>query len=172
MCTHVRARKRICFDMESILANEENAAKLDGIIAKHRGKPESLIEVLHQTQEAFGYLPKDVQAEIARGLNVPLTRVYGVVTFYNLFTMVPKGRHTINVCLGTSCYVRGGKRIMGILKDLLKIEDRGITEDRRFSLEVVRCVGACALSPVVTIDDDLYSHVAVTKIPEIISKYE
>jgi len=158
--------------MESILSNEDNIAILKEIISKYGGRPEGLIEVLHKAQEAFGYLPKDVQAEIARGLNVPLTRVYGVVTFYNLFTMVPRGRHTINVCLGTSCYVRGGKRIMGMLKDLLKIEDGGTTEDRRFSLEVVRCVGACALSPVVTIDDDLYSHVAVTKIPEIISKYE
>lgn len=158
--------------MESILSNEENIAILKEIISKYGGRPEGLIEVLHQAQEAFGYVPKDAQAEIARGLNVPLIRVYGVVTFYNLFTLVPKGRHTISVCLGTSCYVRGGKRIMKHVKDLLQIEDRGTTEDRRFSLEIVRCVGACALSPVVTVDDDLYSHVIVTKIPEILSKYE
>jgi len=157
--------------MESILANEENAAKLKDIIAKHRGKPESLIEVLHQTQEAFGYLPKDVQAEIAKVLNVPLTRVYGVVTFYNLFTMVPKGRHSISVCLGTSCYVRGGKRIMRHVKDILQIEDGETTEDMRFSLESIRCMGACALAPVVRLDKDLYSHVTVTKIPEILSRY-
>ncbi|MDH5199293.1 MAG: NADH-quinone oxidoreductase subunit NuoE [Candidatus Bathyarchaeota archaeon] len=158
--------------MESILFNEENIAILKEIISKYGGRPEGLIEVLHQAQEAFGYIPKDVLVEIARGLNVPLTRVYGVVTFYNLFTMVPKGKHTISVCLGTSCYVRGGKRIMEHVKDLLQIEDGGTTEDRRFSLDVVRCVGACALSPVVTVDDDVYSHVTVTKIPEILSKYE
>jgi NADH:ubiquinone oxidoreductase subunit E len=157
--------------MESILSNEENIAILNEIISKYGGMPEGLIEVLHKAQEAFGYLPKDVQAEIARGLNVPLTRVYGVVTFYNLFTMVPKGRHTISVCLGTSCYVRGGKRIMEHVKDLLQIEDGGTTEDMRFSLESIRCMGACALAPVVRLDKDLYSHVTVTKIPEIMSRY-
>jgi len=157
--------------MESILFNEENIAILKEITSKYGGKPEGLIEVLHQAQEAFGYVPKDVQVEIARGLNVPLTRVYGVVTFYNLFTMVPKGRHTINVCLGTSCYVRGGKRIMEHVKDLLQIEDGGTTEDKRFSLESIRCMGACALAPVVRLDKDLYSHVTVTKIPEILSRY-
>jgi NADH:ubiquinone oxidoreductase subunit E len=158
--------------MESPLSKEENIAVLKEIILKNAGRPEGLIEVLHQAQETFGYVPKDVQAEIARGLNVPITRVYGVVTFYNLFTMVPKGRHTISVCLGTSCYVRGGKRIMEHMKNLLQIEDGGTTKDQRFSLDVVRCVGACALSPVVTVDDDVYSHVTVTKIPEILSKYE
>jgi len=157
--------------MESILSNEENIAILNEIISKYGGMPEGLIEVLHKAQEAFGYLPKDVQAEIARGLNVPLTRVYGVVTFYNLFTMVPKGRHTISVCLGTSCYVRGGKRIMEHVKDLLQVEDGGTTEDMRFSLESIRCMGACALAPVVRLDKDLYSHVTVTKIPEIMSRY-
>jgi NADH:ubiquinone oxidoreductase subunit E len=158
--------------MESTLDDEIDPGKLNGIIARFKGQPDSLIEVLHQVQEAFGYIPEAVQVEVAKGLDVPLSRVYGVVTFYNLFTMVPRGKHTISVCLGTSCYVRGGKRIMNTLRDILKIEDGGTTVDRRFSLEVVRCVGACALSPVVMIDDDLYSHVTVTKIPEILLKYE
>lgn len=158
--------------MESMLANEDNFTRINDIISKYRGKPDALIEVLHQAQEAFGYLPIEVQVEVASGLNIPLTRVHGVVTFYNLFTMVPKGRHTISVCLGTSCYVRGGRRIMESLKDLLNVEEGGTTDDRRFSLEVVRCVGACALSPVVTIDDDLYSHVTVAKLPKILTKYE
>ncbi|MFB0558383.1 MAG: NADH-quinone oxidoreductase subunit NuoE [Candidatus Bathyarchaeia archaeon] len=158
--------------MDSILADEDNAKRLNDVISKYEGRPEALIEVLHQVQEAFGYLPKEVQVEVAKGLNVPLTEVYGVVTFYNLFTMVPKGRHTISVCLGTSCYVRGGRRIMDSLRDILKIDDGGTTEDKRFSLEVVRCVGACALSPVVTIDNDINSHVTVAKLPEILAKYE
>lgn len=158
--------------MESILADEHNVARLNDIIAKYRGRPEALIEVLHQAQEALGYLPEEIQVEVARGLNVPLTQVYGVVTFYNLFTMVPKGRHTISVCLGTSCYVRGGKRIMDALLNLLGIGDGGTTEDRRFSLEVVRCVGACALSPVVTIDKDIYGHITAHKLPDILDKYE
>lgn len=158
--------------MESLLGDENNLSKLNDIIEKFKGQPDALIEVLHQSQEAFGYLPRDLLRQVSMGLNVPLNRVYGVVTFYNLFTMVPKGRHTISVCLGTSCYVRGGKRIMNTLRELLGIEDGGTTDDRRFSLEVVRCVGACALSPVVTIDDDLYSHVTVTKLPEIIAKYD
>jgi NADH:ubiquinone oxidoreductase subunit E len=157
--------------MESLLEDEQNAEKLNAIISDSKGSPDALIEVLHQSQEAFGYLPKDLLTQVAYGLNMPLNRVYGVVTFYNLFTMVPKGRHTISVCLGTSCYVRGGKRIMEHVKDLLQIEDGGTTEDMRFSLESIRCMGACALAPVVRLDKDLYSHVTVTKIPEILSRY-
>ena len=158
--------------MTSPQVDEIDTERLNEIITRYEGRPESLIEVLHQVQEEFGYIPKEVQEDIAQGLNVPLNHVYGVVTFYNFFTMVPKGRHIIRVCLGTSCYVRGGKRIMRILQDLLKIEDGRTTEDRRFSLDIVRCVGACALSPVVTIDEDIYSHVTATKIPEILAKYE
>jgi NADH:ubiquinone oxidoreductase subunit E len=158
--------------MESLLEDEIGLTQVDEIIARFEGQPDALIEVLHRCQEAFGYIPQEVQKRVADGLDVPLNRVYGVVTFYNLFTLVPKGRHTISVCLGTSCYVRGGRRIMDALRDLLNIDDGGTTDDRRFSLEVVRCVGACALSPVVTIDKDLYSHVITTKIPEILKKYE
>jgi len=158
--------------MTSPQVDEIDTERLNEIITRYEGRPESLIEVLHQVQEAFGYIPKEVQEEISKGLSVPRNHVYGVVTFYNFFTMVPKGRHVIRVCLGTSCYVRGGKRIMRILQDLLKIEDGGTTEDRRFSLDIVRCVGACALSPVVTVDEDIYSHVTATKIPEILAKYE
>jgi len=158
--------------MASVLSEEGDAQMLDEIISRYKGRSEALIEVLHQAQEAFGYLPRDVQVQVARKLNVPLNRVYGVITFYNLFTMVPRGRHTVSVCMGTACYVRGGKMIMENLKNLLRIEEGGTTEDRKFSLEVVRCVGACALSPVVTIDEDVYSHVEVTQIPEILEKYE
>jgi len=153
-------------------ANDIDNEKLDEIIFRYKDRPESLIEVLHKAQEAFGYLPEEVQLKVSQVLNVPLIQVYGVVTFYNFFTMVPKGRHTIKVCLGTSCYVRRGKKIMETLNDLLKIEDGGTTLDRKFSLEAVNCVGACALSPVVTVDDDLYSHVGAADIPEILEKYE
>lgn len=157
--------------MLSILADEKNAVRLNEIITKYKGKPDALIEVLHQIQETFGYVPKEIQIRVAQGLHVPFCRVYGVITFYNLFTMVPKGRHTISVCLGTSCYVRGGKRIMETLKDFLQIQDGGTTEDRRYSLESIRCMGACALAPVVKIDKDLYSHITATKLPEILSNY-
>ena len=150
----------------------ENFKKLDKIIAKYKGKPDALIEVLHQAQEVLGYLPKEAQVQVAQGLGVPVNQVYGIVTFYNLFTMVPKGRHTITVCLGTSCYVRGGKKIVNNIKNMLKIEEGGTTDDLIFSLEIVRCIGACALSPVITVDKDIYSHVTVTKIPKILSKYE
>jgi NADH:ubiquinone oxidoreductase subunit E len=158
--------------MEPTLDYEIDLGKLNSIIAEFKGQPDSLIEVLHKVQETFGYIPEAVQVEVAKGLDVPLSRVYGVVTFYNLFTMVPRGKHTISVCLGTSCYVRGGKRIMDKLKESLKIEDGGTTEDRMFSLESIRCMGACALAPVVKVDNDLYSHVVRTKLPEILSKYE
>lgn len=155
----------------SKLEDEIDLTQMDEILARFKGQPDALIEVLHWCQEAFGYIPREVQKRIADGLDVPLSRVYGVVTFYNLFTLVPKGRHTISVCLGTSCYVRGGKRIMEHVKDLLQIKDGGTTEDMRFSLESIRCMGACALAPVVRLDKDLYSHVTVTKIPEILSRY-
>lgn len=158
--------------MPSTLSEESFTVRLGEAAKKFNAKPDDLIEVLHQAQEAFGYLPEEVQAQVAQGLHVPLNRVYGVVTFYNFFTMLPKGRHMIRVCLGTSCYVRGGKRVLDTIKDLLKIEEGGTTEDRRFSLEIVRCVGACALSPVATVDNDLYSHVKATKVREILAKYE
>ncbi len=145
--------------------------ELDGIILRNQEKPGALILVLHQAQNLFGYLPRGVQRRIAEGLGIPLSEVSGVVTFYSFFTMVPKGRHSIKVCLGTSCYVRGGQRLIGELQKKLTIDVGGTTDDRRFSLEVVRCIGACGLSPAMTVGEDVFGRVKNTKLGEILEKY-
>jgi NADH:ubiquinone oxidoreductase subunit E len=144
---------------------------LKKIIAEYQGKPGALILALHKAQTLFGYLPREVQRMIADGLNIPLSEVSGVVTFYSFFTTVPKGRHSIKVCLGTSCYVRGGQRVLGDLEKKLGIPVGGTTEDRRFSLEIVRCIGACGLSPALTIGEDVFGRVKNTKLAEILEKY-
>jgi len=146
--------------------------ELKKIIAESKGKPGSLILVLHKAQNLFGYLPREVQRLIADGLDVPLSEVAGVVTFYAFFTMVPKGKHSIKVCLGTSCYVRGGQRLLGTLGKKLNVEMGGTTEDRKFSLEVVRCIGACGLSPAMVVGKDVYGRVKTTKVEELLEKYD
>ncbi len=145
--------------------------ELDKIIDKYKDKPGALISVLHQAQEVFGYLPLEIQERIAKGLNTTITEVYGIVTFYTFFTMVPRGKHTIRVCMGTSCYVRGGRKVLEAIQKRLGIKVGETTEDRNFSLEIVRCVGACALSPAVLIDNDIYKRARDSKIPEILAKY-
>lgn len=152
-------------------SEEKLYLELQKIINEYKDKPGSLILVLHRAQTLFGYLPRRVQQIVAEGLNIPLSEVAGVVSFYSFFTMVPKGRHSIKVCLGTSCYVRGGQRVLGELQKNLGIQVGETTEDRRFSLEVVRCIGACGLSPAITIGDDVYGRVKSTKLIEILRKY-
>jgi len=146
--------------------------KLDEIIEKHKGQKGVLIQVLHQAQEVFGWLPEKVQVRVAEGLDIPVSEVYGVATFYSFFNTVPRGEHTIRVCLGTACYVRGGKQILDQLAKELKTEVGGTTTDRKFSLEINRCVGACGLAPVVTIGKDIYRRVKLDKIPGIVAKYK
>ncbi len=148
------------------------AQELEKIIETYKGKPGALILVLHKAQNLVGYLPREVQRLIADGLDIPLSEVAGVVSFYSFFTMVPKGRHSIKICLGTSCYVRGGQRLCGELQKKLGIPVGGTTEDRRYSLEVVRCIGACGLSPAMTIGKDVFGRVKNTKLGEILEKYD
>lgn len=145
--------------------------ELDGIIEKRKGEPGALIPVLEEAQRMLGYLPVSVQKRIARGLNLPFNRVYGVVTFYSFFTMAPRGKHTLRVCLGTACYVRGGKRIAEIVRKELGINEGETTKDRMFTFETVRCLGACGLGPVVVVDDDIHGRVKPAKFKEILSKY-
>lgn len=153
--------------------NEEHIyAELDKIIQQHKDVKGPLIQVLHAAQELIGWLPEKAQVQIAKGLDIPLSEVHGVLSFYSFFTTVPKGRHTVRVCLGTACYVRGGKQVLERFQHDLGIDVNGTTEDRNFSLEVNRCVGACGLAPVVTVDEDIYKRVKVDKIPEIIRKYK
>lgn len=154
-------------------ADEKTRYKeLDKIIASHKGQKGVLIQVLHQAQELFGWLPEDVQIKVAEGLGVSLAEVHGVITFYSFFNTVPRGEHTIRVCLGTACYVRGGKQILERLEKELNVGVGGTTDDRKFSLEINRCVGACGLAPVVTVGPDIYRRVKLDKIPSIIENYK
>jgi NADH:ubiquinone oxidoreductase subunit E len=149
----------------------EQLAAVDAIIEHYKVKPGSLIPVLEEVQESIGYLPKSIQDRVARGLRIPSGEVYGVVTFYSFFTMVPRGKHNIRCCLGTACYVRGGKKNLEKVTGTLKLEPGETTKDRRFSLETVRCLGACGLAPVITIDEDTFRQVNPAKIPEILDTY-
>ena len=149
----------------------EQVAKLDEIIARHRGKPGGLIPVLEEAQVALEFLPISVQKKVAKELNLPLSRVYGVVTFYSFFTMTPRGRHTVRVCLGTACYVRGGKALAEALRREFGIEEGETTPDRRFTFESVRCLGACGLGPVVVVDEDVHGRMKPSKLKDVLSQY-
>jgi NADH:ubiquinone oxidoreductase subunit E len=146
--------------------------KIDGIIAAYKDKPGSLIPVLQQAQEVCGYLPPPVQRYVAKGMNMSPSVVFGVATFYSYFTLVPRGKNVIRVCLGTACYVKRSEEIILKLKDELGINVGEVTKDRRFSLEAVRCLGACGLAPVVVVGQDTYGDVAATKVMDIVNKYE
>jgi len=131
-----------------------------------------LINILHKTQEEFGYLPAEVQHVIARELNISEAKVYGVVTFYAFFTMKPKGKNKISVCMGTACYVRGAEKVVDELKKELKINVGDVTPDGKFSLDCLRCVGACGLAPVLMIGEKVYGRVEAPQIKEILAEYE
>ncbi|ADG83389.1 NADH dehydrogenase (ubiquinone) 24 kDa subunit [Thermincola ferriacetica] len=147
-------------------------AELDKVIEEYRGTPGALIPVLHKAQEIFGYLPEEVQYRISQGLGLPLADVYGVVTFYSRFTLVPKGKHDIGVCLGTACYVKGAGELVGWLDKELGLKPGGITRDGLFSLETTRCVGACGMAPVVTIGEEVKGRLTVEQFSEIIREYQ
>ena len=131
-----------------------------------------LINILHKTQESFGYLPAEVQQVIAKELNISEAKVYGVVTFYSFFTMQPKGKHKISVCMGTACYVRGAEKVVDELKKELNIKVGEITSDGLFSLDCLRCVGACGLAPVMLIGDKVFGHVEPKEIKGILERYK
>lgn len=146
--------------------------KIDEIIKRYKDKPGSLIPVLAETQGITGYLPVELQEHIAAGLNLPGSTVYGVVTFYSFFSMIPKGRHIIKLCLGTACYVRGIKEVLNRLENELNLKVGETSEDRRFSLEAVRCLGACGLAPVMVVDEDTYGSVTPETALKIVNGYE
>jgi NADH:ubiquinone oxidoreductase subunit E len=141
------------------------------VIDNTGGKAGALIRVLQQAQGMIGYLPTPVIATISRDLKVPLSEVYGVITFYHFFSMKPKGKHVVQVCLGTSCYVKGSDKILDRLKKDWNLEPGGITSDGRFSLEIVRCLGACGLSPVMAVDTDIHGRVKAGKVSDILDSY-
>ncbi len=150
----------------------EQAKKLDEVIASYKGQAGSMIPVLQKAQEIYGYLPIEVQKIVADGLGVSIEKVYEVVSFYAQFTINPKGKHNVSVCLGTACYVKGSGEIFEKLKEVLKIDEGGCTPDGKFSLESCRCVGACGLAPVMLVGDDVYGRLTAKEVPDIIKKYE
>jgi len=150
----------------------EVMARVDEIIARHRGTPGSLIPVLEECQGVTAYLPVELQEYIARGLNMPASTVYGVVTFYSFFSMIPKGRHTVRVCMGTACYVRGMNEIVNRIRSEFNIEIGNTMPDRRFSLESVRCTPPCGLAPVVMVDSDTHGGVTPERIVDILNRYK
>ena len=145
--------------------------RIDSVIARYRGKPGCLIPVLEECQEIFGYLPIELQEYIGRGLGIPGCSIYGVVTFYSFFTMVPKGRHTIKVCMGTACYVKGIGEVLARIQAAYNLDVGKTTEDRRFSLEAVRCLGACGLAPVIVVDNDTHGGVTPESTLKILENY-
>lgn len=167
----IDARKAITKEVPPEENIEYIAQKLDGILKKYRKKPGSLIPVLQEAQEAIGYLPPSVQRYIAKGLNIPVSEVHGVVSFYSFFSMKPKGKHNVRVCLGTACYVKGAEEILKKFKERLNINVGEVTKDRKFSLESVRCLGACGLAPVVVVDKETFGAVSQKKVDEILAAF-
>ncbi len=150
---------------------QEMIAALDQAIAEHKGKPGALIPALQRAQEICGYLPADIQRRIAEGLEISPSMVYGVVSFYSFFTMKPRGRHVIRVCLGTACYVKRAEEIVQKLSTTLHIDLGEVTPDRKFSLEGVRCLGACGLAPVAVVGEDTYGLLDPVTSAEILKNY-
>ncbi|MEA3397418.1 MAG: NADH-quinone oxidoreductase subunit NuoE [Chloroflexota bacterium] len=150
----------------------EDKDQIDAILAANKGQPGATMLVLTLVQEELGYISPAMQAYIAQELDVPLSHLYGVLTFYSSFRMAPIGRHQISVCLGTACYVRGGPMLTEKLKQLLGIQMGETTEDGRFTLEVCRCVGACSQAPVLMVDDDIAGRVDPSQVAKILRKYE
>ena len=149
----------------------EQEAKLMEVIEKYKNTRGALIPVLHEAQEIYGYLPIEVQTMIAKGIGVTLAEVYGVVTFYTQFSLNPKGEYHIAVCLGTACYVKGSGDIINKIKESLNIDVDGCTPDGKYSLAATRCIGACGLAPVLTVNDEVYGRLTVDDVPGILAKY-
>ena len=149
----------------------EQAAALKSCIDEHRGEEGALMPVLHEAQNIYGYLPVEVQTIIAEELNMPLAEVYGVATFYSRFSLNPKGKHRISVCLGTACYVKGADKVLAEVEKELHITCGECTADRTFSLDSCRCVGACGLAPVMMVDEDVYGKLTAKEVADILAKY-
>ncbi len=150
----------------------EQEEALREVIKAHKDQQGALMPVLQAAQDIYGYLPVEVQEMIAQGLQISVAEVYGVVTFYSQFTLNPKGQYNVSVCLGTACYVKGSDKILEAVESKLGIKSGGCTADAKFSIDVTRCLGACGLAPVMTINDDVYGKVEPKKVAEIIESYQ
>jgi len=160
-----------CTPDEMSVAEQALMAELDDLLARYVSKPGGLIPALQATQQMFGYLPESALKKIAEAFDKPYSEVTGVVSFYSFFSTVPRGKHLVRVCLGTACYVRGGKEVLAALRKELDIEVGDTTPDRLFSLDVGRCFGACGIAPVVMIDDEVHQRVRPNKIAAMLQPY-
>ncbi|QEN09283.1 NAD(P)H-dependent oxidoreductase subunit E [Oceanispirochaeta crateris] len=145
---------------------------LISFINEWKEKPGNLIMVLHRVQEEYGYIPRNIAFELGKMLDVPLAKIYGVVTFYHYFKLEKPGKHTVSVCMGTACYLKGGQDLVSELEQLLGVGCGGTTEDKQFSLQAVRCIGCCGLAPVLTIGQEVFGKLTTEMLPEVISKFK
>jgi len=153
-------------------ANQKIKEEVQEIMKPYRIEKDNLIPILNEVQEKYGYIPKIAQLEISKYLNIPMAEIYGVVTFYSRFTLEPKGKYNISVCLGTACYVKGSQKILDRLKDRLGIEEGQTTKDGKFSIDTTRCVGACGIAPVFTVNNEVYGRATVKKLDEVLDELE
>lgn len=159
-----------CCSNESVV--DPKRQQLEEILKKHTGKKGVLIPVLQEAQEIYGYLPEEVMVEIGSKLKIPVSKVYGVATFYSQFHLKPRGRNIVRICLGTACHVRGGAKILEKLEEILKIKDGETTQDLDFTLESVACIGACGLAPVIMINDDTHGRLTPDVVSKVIKQYQ
>ena len=157
--------------MSRIKLPELKVQELRDVCTQYNHEKGELINVLHSAQGIFGYLPAEVQELVAQELNVSVAHVYGVVTFYSFFSMLPKGEHPISICMGTACYVRGAEKVLDEFKRQLKVKVGETTPDGKFSLSCLRCVGACGLAPVVTVGEKVYGRVSPDDVKRILNEY-
>lgn len=162
----------MCQCCSNLEPKSEEFKKLDEVLAKYQGKKGALIPVLQATQDIFGYLPADALKEIARQMNLPLSKIYGVVTFYAQFHLNPRGRNIVRVCLGTACHVRGGAKIVEAVEKAIGIKDGETTEDLRYTFESVACIGACGLAPVMMVNDDTHGRLTPDKVAALLEQYK
>ena len=152
----------------------ENKIKSDmkEILGKYQNSKDNLIQILNEVQEQFGYIPLIAQKEISQYLNISLAEIYGVITFYSRFTLEPKGEYTVSVCLGTACFVKGSEKLLDRLKERLKIEPGKTTSDGKYTLDSTRCIGACGIAPVFTVNGEVYGKATVKKLDEVLDNLE
>lgn len=161
-------KSQCCCEEEN---DQQKFERISEIIEKYKNREGNLIQVLHLSQNIYGYLPLELQKFIADCMDKPLSEVSGVITFYSFFSTQPRGKHTIRVCMGTACYVRGGKKLVDRLESILGVPVGSTTEDKKYTFEVARCIGACGLAPAMMIDDVVYKQVNPDKLESILAKY-
>ncbi len=158
--------------MAVIKLSESKINFIKDVCKSFGNKPGEVINVLHKVQGEYGYLPAEVQELVAKELGIPVSRVYGIVSFYSFFTMTPKGEHPISVCLGTACYVRGAEKVLDELKRQLGIGVGEVTPDGKFSLNCLRCVGACGLAPVIEVGEKVYGRMTPDRVKDVLAEYK